>query len=143
MEVTVYMQAFRPGHIRTVSLPEPITPQTPRHQLLEEVFYWGQNDFQPDPDLPSVSVGDVVELDGHGYRCGALGWKEVPLPRKESGFTCSYCDGHGILWSRGYPGMAGQDDHAVCPKCQGKGRVRSIPLPLVSDDYLCLNDLPW
>ena len=29
--------------------------------LLERIFYWGQNDFQPKA-FPSVSVGDVVYL---------------------------------------------------------------------------------
>ncbi len=31
------------------------------NELLERIFYWGQNDFQPKP-FPSVSVGDVVHL---------------------------------------------------------------------------------
>lgn len=44
--------------------------------LLEEVFYWGQNDHQ-EQDKPSVSMGDVAELWGRYWLCVSVGWKEL------------------------------------------------------------------
>lgn len=45
-------------------------------QLLERIFYWGQNDFQP-RQCCSVSMGDVAEIDGIFYLCCAVGWKAI------------------------------------------------------------------
>jgi hypothetical protein len=35
-------------------------------ELLGLVFYYGQNEYQPQNHC-SVSVGDVIELEGHGF----------------------------------------------------------------------------
>lgn len=42
-------------------------------QLLESIFKWGQNDFQP-RQCCSVSMGDVAEIDGKFYICQSFGW---------------------------------------------------------------------
>lgn len=45
-------------------------------ELLERIYYWGQNDFQP-RQCCSVSMGDVAEVDGKFYICVSFGWKEL------------------------------------------------------------------
>jgi hypothetical protein len=76
MKVKVYMLAFgKPGEIREVDVPnEEVVEDT--DALLESVFYYGQNDFQPQQH-PSVSVGDVVELDSKYYLVMGIGFKEI------------------------------------------------------------------
>jgi len=49
-------------------------------ELLERIFYWGQNEFQPLDDHPSVSTGDVIELNDRFYEVLDLGFKEVQKP---------------------------------------------------------------
>ena len=44
--------------------------------LLEAVFYYGQNDFQPVPGICSVSVDDVVLLDGKRFKVAFMGFTE-------------------------------------------------------------------
>jgi hypothetical protein len=60
---TVHMLAFgKPGEIRLVAVESPADG----NELLEEVFHYGQNDYQTQPH-PSVSVGYVIELPGPEY----------------------------------------------------------------------------
>jgi hypothetical protein len=59
MIVKVRMLAFGNGEIREVEIPDDTTPEN----ILNQVFHFGQNDFQP-KNCPSVSVGDVIEYDG-------------------------------------------------------------------------------
>ena len=47
------------------------------HQKLDQIFYYGQNDFQPVPNHCSVSVGDIIRLEGKRYRVEATGFAEV------------------------------------------------------------------
>lgn len=65
MDIKVYMLAFgKPGEIRTVVVPnDEWTADTDKNLGL--VFYYGQNDFQPQ-NHPSVSVNDVIQI-GDGY----------------------------------------------------------------------------
>jgi len=78
MLIRVYLTASRhtpheEGIIRSVDIPD----HTSERGLLEATFYWGQNDFQPQR-LPSVSVGDVIELpNGNYYRVAAMGFKRL------------------------------------------------------------------
>ncbi|MCK9462615.1 MAG: hypothetical protein M0R80_23600 [Proteobacteria bacterium] len=59
MIVKVHMLAFgEPGEIREVEVPD----EERSGSLLDQVFYFGQNDFQPQRH-PSVSVGDVIEVE--------------------------------------------------------------------------------
>ena len=65
--------------IRMVTLPEEFTPADV-HQLLETVFYYGQNDFAIGPELNttySLSTSDVVSFNGRLYLCMGCGWKEI------------------------------------------------------------------
>ncbi len=51
------------------------------------------------------------------------------------GFLCPVCDGEGSL-----PPFGG------CGHCQGTGRVRRIPLPVIENQTVCEKDLatvPW
>ena len=79
MIVNVRMIAFEDANpdgsvkIRKVDIGEPAEGEL---QRLEQVFYFGQNDFQPQPCC-SVSVGDVAELDGKLFLCAPMGWKEI------------------------------------------------------------------
>jgi len=83
MQVKVHMLAFGDGAIRMVDIPFEDLPGDPRSgdhldRLLDAAFYYGQNDFQPQP-LPSVSVGDVIELDnGSLHRVEGVGFKLLP-----------------------------------------------------------------
>ena len=71
----VHMMAFgKPGEIREVDLPEPVP--TDIEELAEEIFRLGQNDFQPKCHC-SVSMGDVMEIDGKLYGVAAFGIKEI------------------------------------------------------------------
>ena len=71
----VHMLAFADGAIREVNVP--VSELSSVEGNLEKVFYYGQNDFQPHPSLPSVSVGDVVEIDDEKYRVEPVGWKKL------------------------------------------------------------------
>ena len=75
MKYKVHMLAFgSPNEFRVVEVAE---PSQNTKELLEQIFHFGQNDFQPQ-NHPSVSVGDVVELDGSAYHlvCGT-GFREL------------------------------------------------------------------
>lgn len=76
MEVfEVEMRAFRNGEIREVEVENPADDID---SLLEQIFKYGQNDFQPKA-FPSVSMGDVIRIDGTRYRVGMFGFEEVSL----------------------------------------------------------------
>lgn len=73
--IEVEMHAFGQGAIRRVTIPagRPVT--------LGTVFERGQNDFCADEDLaqelPSVSVGDIIRLDGARYVVAPTGFVKV------------------------------------------------------------------
>ena len=74
----VFLLAFGgPGQTRLVSVAD--KPRT-REELLEVIFYYGQNDIQP-AGCCSVSVGDVIELPIGGqvvfYRVTPDGFERV------------------------------------------------------------------
>jgi len=56
--------------------------------LLELIFYYGQNDFQPNPCICSVSMGDVAEVKGKYFICMAVGWLEMNPDQFESYKAC-------------------------------------------------------
>lgn len=75
MIVEVEMLAFGNGEIREVEVPDgEVTSDV--DQMLELVFHYGQNDFQP-KNHPSVSVGDVVRLNNERYAVAGLGFRKV------------------------------------------------------------------
>jgi hypothetical protein len=71
----VHMLAFANGDIREVYVP--VSELSSVEGNLEKVFHYGQNDFQPHPSLPSVSVGDVIEMDDEKYRVEPVGFSKL------------------------------------------------------------------
>jgi hypothetical protein len=45
-------------------------------EILDNVFKYGQNDFQA-KDAPSVSVGDVIQLKDRYFMVMGIGFKEI------------------------------------------------------------------
>ncbi len=86
--IEVEMQAFDRGRIRTVVIPvaegvgqtteSPFWRDLTTDQKLDHIFYYGQNDFQPVANHCSVSVGDIIRLEGRRYRVDAVGFNELP-----------------------------------------------------------------
>jgi len=71
------MLAFQDkGMIREVDIPDDEYDESGHMEILELVFKYGQNDFQP-RQCPSVSVGDVAQIDGKYYVCSGVGWRSV------------------------------------------------------------------
>ena len=46
-------------------------------EKLEYIFQEGQNDSNPVPGVCSVSVGDVVFMEGGIYICESASWREL------------------------------------------------------------------
>jgi len=76
MKFNVHMLAFMNGEIREVEVPAEECGGDV-YEVLERIFYWGQNDFQPVKDRASVSVGDVAECFGRYFLVLGAGWKEI------------------------------------------------------------------
>ena len=67
-------QHWEAGMERFVDVPDDEVTSC-HEELLELVFHFGQNDFQPVSNRPSVSVGDIVHINEFRYRCEPVGWK--------------------------------------------------------------------
>ena len=95
MLVKVQMLAFEnEGVVRLVNVPDNELCADPLHAL-ETVFYYGQNDFQPQ-NICSLSCGDVAEYEGKNYLCCFAGWQEIDdetlasykaIPRRNRGLV--------------------------------------------------------
>lgn len=72
----VHMLAFLNGEIREVAIEDNYS--LTHEQTLEEIFKYGQNDFVP-MKMPSVSVGDVIELDEKLYIVCPIGFREMSI----------------------------------------------------------------
>jgi hypothetical protein len=80
MIFNVEMLAFGKGKIRSVNVPDaelslPFSEHK-RDDILELVYKYGQNDFQPMP-FPSVSVGDVINYQNSRYEVDMIGFKKL------------------------------------------------------------------
>jgi hypothetical protein len=85
-----------PGQIREVEIPRQSRESTSIHDILDLVFHYGQNEFQP-KQCASVSMGDVIEpSDGELWIVAAVGFKRitkqqfdeyVALPRRDRQFA--------------------------------------------------------
>ena len=73
--IEVRMEAFGGGKIREVDVKDWDDGASVEAKL-ERVFFGGQNDFQP-KECPSVSVGDVVLLNGDEYRVDTVGFVRI------------------------------------------------------------------
>lgn len=84
----VEMLAFgRPGEIRKVDVPDEAClvygwEENPEN-ILESVFYYGQNDFQPQ-EHPSVSAGDVVRWKDENYLVAGMGFRKLTNEQLET-----------------------------------------------------------
>lgn len=87
MIIPVHMFAFAEegdrSRVRLVDIPispgakqDPIASKEELNSVLELVYKYGQNCFQPKPS-PSVSVGDVAEINGRYFMVMVSGWKEL------------------------------------------------------------------
>ena len=83
MKYTVHMIAFHePPVDREVTVPDAeLTPDT--EHILERIFYYGQNDFQPQANRCSVSVGDVANLNGELYMVAPMGFEKITQEQLE------------------------------------------------------------
>lgn len=77
--MNVMLLAFGEGQLRPVNVPDEVIAGREKDTafVLEKVFYFGQNDFQPLPDRYSVSVGDVALLNGQFWVVRPMGWAEL------------------------------------------------------------------
>lgn len=72
----VEMLAFgKEGEIREVNVPDDELTNNVEMDL-EKVYYYGQNDFQPQQH-PSVSKGDVVTIGEDRWLCESLGFRKL------------------------------------------------------------------
>ena len=76
MKFNVYLTAFMNGEIREVEVPLNECHADPQ-SVLDRIFYWGQNDFQPVPCKCSVSAGDVIDFYGKLYMVLMCGFQEI------------------------------------------------------------------
>lgn len=84
MQVEVEMLAFGdPGEIRIVDVPrnrlvieDILENRVSIDEALQIVWVFGQNDKQP-KQHPSLSVGDVIRLNGERYRIEPIGFKKI------------------------------------------------------------------
>jgi hypothetical protein len=66
MTFEVELQMFQKGAIRKVVVPDEELTGDLVHDL-NRIYYYGQNDFQNDPEHCSVSAGDIVRYHGVRY----------------------------------------------------------------------------
>lgn len=92
MIVEVEMVAFKEeGHdfgIRNVEVPDREAARLPEDKLLEIIMHYGQNDFQPQK-IPSVSMGDIIRLDGRRFLIVTFGFTELK-PHEGGGWKRAY-----------------------------------------------------
>lgn len=97
MKAKVELLAFgERGQIRWVDINES-TDGMALPTLLENVFIYGQNDYQPIPGIRSVSVNDVIHLDNSRlmFRITPAGFDELTPEQYE--------EHRKAMWNR-YPG---------------------------------------
>lgn len=80
MKIPVHMLAFSEenGVVRHVDIPdeEYVKCDGIPEQVLDLVFRYGQNDFQPQ-EFYSVSVGDVAQVGFEYFMVMPIGWKQL------------------------------------------------------------------
>lgn len=108
VEMVAFKEEGKDFGIRTVEVPDSEAARLPEDKLLEAIYLHGQNDlgelrhiqqFLPAHALlmkqskkfPSISVGDVIRLDGRRFLVGAMGFKEIS-PTEKGGWK----EGYGI-----------------------------------------------
>jgi hypothetical protein len=78
VEMLAFPTAIAEPLVRVVDVPKAEVEEAGEvtEHVLELVFRYGQNDFQP-KHFPSVSVGDVIRYGGARYRIAPFGFEEV------------------------------------------------------------------
>ena len=76
MVFKVIVHAFGTPRLRYVSVPSDELVNKSVPEILELVFHYGQNDFQP-MQCPSVSVRDFVLYEDGVYVVSDFGFKEL------------------------------------------------------------------
>jgi len=77
MIFTVQMIAnYDKGKVREVDVPDQMAESASDDELLQSIFKYGQNDFQPQ-QVYSVSVGDVINLRDELWIVAPLGFKQI------------------------------------------------------------------
>jgi hypothetical protein len=77
MQFKVHMLTFgNPEEFRIVDVPPKELLNKTEKEVLELIFQYGQNDFQPQ-DHPSVSVGDVIEYYNKYFAVSGVGFAEI------------------------------------------------------------------
>lgn len=64
-KITGILNRWQGGAHREIKIPASEEVST-LDCLLNAAFHWGQNDFQPVPNLPSLSYGDLIKVEGYG-----------------------------------------------------------------------------
>jgi len=85
MIIKVHMLAFMErGNVRKVEVADTEIEGLCQDDILEKIFYYGQNDFAISENVedqrrthPSVSVGDVVEYNDTYFKVDICGFKEI------------------------------------------------------------------
>jgi hypothetical protein len=70
------------GIMRPVDIEDHQLAEKEEH-ILEQIFYHGQNDFQPQSGFYSVSMGDVVHLNEKYFIIAGVGHKEMDSKQYE------------------------------------------------------------
>lgn len=84
MKVKTHLLAFEEDMIRMVEIPDEVGVRgASEDDILNETFAYGQNDFQPQ-QMPSLSVGDVIELNGEYHLIMSVGFKKIAQSEFES-----------------------------------------------------------
>jgi hypothetical protein len=76
MIYNVELVMYQNGKIRPVTVPDPLDTINPMGRL-GLIFQYGQNDVQPIKGCCSVSMGDVIEMDGKHWLILPVGFKEL------------------------------------------------------------------
>jgi hypothetical protein len=79
VEFDVHLMAFRNDEVRKVDVPLDVYGKAyreDRDNVLDLIFRYGQNDFQPRP-FCSVSMGDVIDLFGILYLVEFVGFRKM------------------------------------------------------------------
>lgn len=76
MKFEVELNMFQNGAIRVVDVPDSALTGDLVHDL-DQIFFYGQNDIQPNSKRVSVSAGDVVRYHGTRYLINTVGFKKL------------------------------------------------------------------
>jgi hypothetical protein len=105
VEMVAFKEEGKDFGIRMVEIPDKEAVRLPEEKLLDLVYLYGQNDLEeirarhllpahgvvlnPDGKFPSISVGDVIRLDGRRFLVGSMRFKEIG-PEGKGGWKEGY-----------------------------------------------------